>query len=87
MTSLTVNFIEGQRGSICRNNAFAVVEGKGEKARLLAIIPQEDLPKATAGDVAESFKAAARLVGTENKAKFVEVGTTLTRSRVAVYGR
>lgn len=42
--SITINFIEGQRQSACRNDSYSIVEGEGTKSpHVLAFISAEDL--------------------------------------------
>lgn len=60
--TITVNTIEGRRGSACNNNAFSVVAEKQDGSPdVLAIIPASDIPNRSSGDVKAAFGAAAKI--------------------------
>ena len=55
--TITVNFIEGSRKSICRNDAWSVVRNDRE---LIDIIPCEDLRKGQGpAEIKNAFRQAA----------------------------
>lgn len=65
--SYNVYFIEGQKDSVCRNNAFSVVKD----GQLLDIIPAEDLKKKnlSAHDLKEAFTAAGKTTSNTERLK------------------
>jgi len=67
--SISINFIEGRRGSACTNDAYAVVRNETD---LLAIIPAYSLPARTGvPEIRRAFEEASAAFG-YNRDKLVD---------------
>jgi hypothetical protein len=83
--SIKVNFINGNRKSVCNNDAYSVVETiNGKEQAVLDIIPVVEIPGKNSTDLYIAFSEAQSEIGTDNKQEVVKYARTLLNQSPAI---